>query len=194
MSDEIQIVRFAQTTRQRWRNDGGWTREIARHGDADEWHWRLSLADVEQDGEFSLFPGIEREIVLLSGAGMAFEFADGERAMLTPESPRLRFDGGRKLHSRLLAGATTDFNLMWSPAHYHAQMWLRPLVGASTLFAASSQTWVLHMISGTAQLQDADNQQLQSGDTLIFRGGQSRSRQRLEAIGNAVLICLEANN
>lgn len=194
MSDEIQIVRFAQTTRQRWRNDGGWTREIARHGDADEWHWRLSLAEVEQDGEFSLFPGIEREIVLLSGAGMAFEFADGERAMLTPESPRLRFDGGRKLHSRLLAGATTDFNLMWSPAHYRAQMWLRPLVGASTLFAAPPQTWVLHMISGTAQLQDADNQQLHTGDTLVLRGGQRRSRQRLEATGSAIVICLEAQD
>lgn len=190
MNEEIKIVRLADAKPQRWRNDGGWTREIARHGDGDHWQWRLSLAEVESDGPFSAFPGIEREIVLLSGAGMALEFADGERFTLTPESPRLRFSGERALESRLLEGPTSDFNLMWSPAHYQADLWLRPLVGASTLFAEPGETWVLHMLVGTAQLQDMAVPPLERGDTLMLRAAEQRCRQRFEATGSAIMIRL----
>lgn len=190
MDAEINIVRLRDTQPQRWRNDGGWTREIARHGDADQWQWRLSLAEVQADEPFSVFPGIEREIVLLSGAGMAFDFADGEQLMLTPESPRLRFSGSRILQSRLLEGPTTDFNLMWSPAHYQADLWLRPLVGAVTLFAEPGETWVWHVASGETRLQDAGGQPLAAGDTLILHGQDKRCQQRLEALGSAIIIRL----
>lgn len=191
MNEEIKIVRLADTERQRWRNDGGWTREIARHGTGEDWQWRLSLAEVESDGPFSAFPGIEREIVLLSGAGMAFEFADGEHFELTPENPRLRFSGARDLHSRLLDGPTRDFNLMWSPVHYQADLWLRPLVGASTLFADPGEVWVLHMMAGTAQLQDLADVDLEAGDTLVMRAQDGRCRQRFEAAGSAIVIRLQ---
>lgn len=80
---------------------------------------------------------------VLSGAGMAFEFADGEHFALTLGSPRLRFSGERGLENRLLDRSTSDFNLMWVPARYQADLWLRTLAGASTLFAEPGETWVL---------------------------------------------------
>ena len=117
---------------------GWWTREIARGGDAQDWDWRLSVADVESDGPFSRLPGIEREICLLEGAGMQFEFDDGQTFALTPESPRLRFDGGRGLGSRLIDGATRDFNLMWRRGRFQAELWRRPLVGSMVMARSSS--------------------------------------------------------
>src|SRR4029077_2512621 len=56
-----------------WKNGAGRTTEIAVHppGAAlDAFAWRVSIADVEQDGPFSRFPGIDRTIVLLGGSGM----------------------------------------------------------------------------------------------------------------------------
>ena len=190
MGDDLHLIRFNDTTRQRWRNDGGWTREIAIGGDADDWDWRISVAEVEADGPFSAFPGIEREIVLLAGAGMRFEFDDGEQASLTPESPRLRFDGGRALHSRLIDGPTRDFNLMWRPGRIDAELWVRPLVGDSVLFAEPGETRALHMTSGSALLPDADDVRLDAGDTLLMRAGDARASQRVSATGLAIVARL----
>ena len=185
--DDIRIIRFTQSLRQRWRNDGGWTREIARAGDEADWDWRLSLAEVETDGPFSTFTGIEREIVLLSGAGMVFAFADGEHVELSPEAPRLRFAGERALHSRLIDGATTDFNLMWRRERFDADLWLRPLVGASTIFVEPGETWALHVSAGRVDLHDADAE-LGQGVSVIFSGGERRGSQRIDGTGSAIFI------
>ena len=65
-----------------WKNGAGRTTEIAAHpaGAAlDAFAWRVSIADVERDGPFSRFPGIDRTIVLLDGAGMRLACPDGAR-------------------------------------------------------------------------------------------------------------------
>lgn len=186
------IIRFAATHRQRWRNGGGWTREIARDGDGDNWHWRLSVADVESNGPFSAFPGVEREIVLLSGAGMMLDVAGGETVTLAADSPRWRFAGERAVTARLIDGPTRDFNLMWQRQALDAALWLRPMVGAVSLFAAAGETWVLHMQSGRAALLDMPGTALESGDTLIIPALPQRQRQRLEAHGSGIVIRLRA--
>ena len=51
--------------RERWRNGHGWTREVLRMPEAaEDWDWRLSIAEIERDAPFSAFPGVERELVL----------------------------------------------------------------------------------------------------------------------------------
>ena len=186
----IAILRYQEATPQRWRNDGGWTREIARGGEGEDWDWRISIADVEADGPFSRFPGIEREIVLLSGAGMHFDFGGGETFDLTPETPRLRFDGDRALESRLLDGPTRDFNLMWARARIDANLWLRPMVGDSVLFAEPGETWLLHVASGSARLPDSGDARLAAGDTLLLKADNTRASQRVAATGLAIVVRL----
>ncbi|MGI4858448.1 MAG: HutD/Ves family protein, partial [Janthinobacterium lividum] len=59
-----------------WKNGGGTTSEIAvwpRAASFDAFVWRVSVAEIAQDGAFSDFPGVDRTIVLLSGAGMDLE-------------------------------------------------------------------------------------------------------------------------
>lgn len=188
----FEIIRLQDLMRQRWRNDGGWTTEIARHGDATNWDWRISVADVESDGPFSSFPGIERQIVLLEGHGMQLDFDDGEQVVLDADNPRLRFDGGRGLHSRLIGGPTRDFNLMSRRDHVDAELWRRPLVGNLQVFARAGETWVLHMLAGQARVGDADisgpAQVVERGDTLLVYAGNVRQRCAIEGAGEALLI------
>ena len=98
-----------------WKNGGGRTTEIAAYPSGaglDAFLWRVSLADVERDGPFSSFPGVERTIVLLEGAGMRLH--EGERAteLTTPFAPHA-FGGDAAIDCRLIAGPVRDFNAMF---------------------------------------------------------------------------------
>ncbi|AZR35600.1 HutD/Ves family protein [Xanthomonas vasicola] len=70
------VIPATEYRRERWRNQLGWTREILRLGDTDEWALRLSIAEIEQDAAFSAFAGIDRELVLLRGNGMRLTFGN----------------------------------------------------------------------------------------------------------------------
>lgn len=76
-----------------WNNGGGNTRTLLALPDEDAWHLRISMADVEQDGPFSPYPGVERWLTLAEGPGMQLEFTHGTLT-LTPLDPPLVFDGG----------------------------------------------------------------------------------------------------
>jgi hypothetical protein len=71
----------------------------------------MSVAEVESNGPFSRFEGVQRWFAVLSGAGVALDIAD-ERHTLTANSAPLAFDGSAPTDCQLLNGATQDFNLM----------------------------------------------------------------------------------
>jgi environmental stress-induced protein Ves len=101
---------------QAWKNGAGVTREIAvspcDDGEAG-FDWRISVAEVDRDVPFSAFPGIDRCIVLLSGAGMGLASVDGAIALRLdrPFAP-LRFSGDIAFDAALIDGACRDFNVM----------------------------------------------------------------------------------
>ena len=45
-----------------WRNGLGSTIELVKHWSGDSFQWRLSMADVTQDGAFSDFSGYDRSL------------------------------------------------------------------------------------------------------------------------------------
>jgi len=105
-----------------WKNGAGRTTEIAVHpaGVAlDAFDWRVSIADVERDGPFSRFPGIDRTIVLLDGAGMRLAGAGTSpkgtlREMnLTTRFVAYDFSGDEAFDCTLVAGPCRDFNAMF---------------------------------------------------------------------------------
>ncbi|WP_052466290.1 HutD/Ves family protein [Mobilicoccus massiliensis] len=67
-----------------WRNGGGTTLEVARspEGSDDEFDWRLSFAHVEGNGPFSVFPGVDRVLVLVEGEEMRLKLHDDEEHTL----------------------------------------------------------------------------------------------------------------
>jgi environmental stress-induced protein Ves len=102
-----------------WRNGGGETREVVSWPPAaSDFDWRVSIATIASDGAFSLFPGVDRSISLLSGAGVLLSSPAG-----TAQAQRIHhrlahigqpfaFAGEQALNAQLLGTVTTDFNLM----------------------------------------------------------------------------------
>jgi environmental stress-induced protein Ves len=105
------LIRLGDVPPTRWRNGGGVTRELLAAPSAEDWTWRVSVADVEADGPFSAFAGVERWFAVLDGAGVELD-VDGLLHRLGPGDPALQFDGGAATRCRLIDGPTRDFNLM----------------------------------------------------------------------------------
>ena len=189
------VVPANEYRRERWRNGLGWTREIHAHATAawpDEWAWRLSIAEIEQDAPFSAFPGIDRELVLLSGNGLRLRFADGEVRELHPPHDRLRFAGERAVTGELLDGRTQDFNLMWRRDMIDAQLWHRPLVGPMVVFAEPGTVWAVHLLAGQARFADDSGlPDLAAADTALLQADDTRLRHVLDGAGEALLIRLQ---
>lgn len=178
--------------RERWRNGAGWTREILRWPETGDWDWRLSIAEIEEDAPFSPFPGVERELVLLSGNGVRLRFEDGRAVELRPPHQRLRFAGEAGVRGELIDGSTQDFNLMWRRDALDAQLWHRPLVGPMVIFAEPESTWVLHLLAGQARFADDSRlPDLAAGDTAVFSAGAERLRHVVDGAGEALLIRMQ---
>jgi hypothetical protein len=174
----IELLPAATHRRERWKNGGGWTREILRAPADGDWDWRVSVADVGSDGPFSPFPGCEREIVLVSGMGMDLHFADGAAHRLEPPHGRLRFAGERPLTALLVDGPTVDFNLIWKRAVVDAQLLHRPIVGSMLFFGEPGVTWVVYVLAGQVRTRagaldvgDAARLVVPAGERLVIEGG-----------------------
>lgn len=187
---DITLIPANEYRRERWSNGLGWTREIFRSpADAQAWDWRISIAEVDKDGPFSSFPGVDRELVLLAGEGMRLVFEDGESVELTPPHDRARFAGERSLCAELIAGPTQDFNLMWRRDRVDTSLLHRPLVGSMLFFAEPAVTWVVYVMSGRAMFKDQLlPKMLEQGDTALIAGSTQGSRRVILEGGGEVLL------
>ncbi|GAB2622045.1 HutD/Ves family protein [Novilysobacter erysipheiresistens] len=185
------VIPANEYRRERWKNQLGWTREIARGGGdgGEDWDWRLSIAEIERDAAFSTFAGIDRELVLLAGNGLRLRFEDGETVELQPPHDKHRFSGERAVTGELIDGLTHDFNLMWRRDRVQVELWHRPLVGPMVIFAEPHSTWAVHLIAGQARFADDSGlPPLASGDTAILAAGEDKLRHVLDGGGEALVI------
>lgn len=183
------VIPANEYRRERWRNQLGWTREIIRSPQDDNWDWRVSIAEIERDAAFSSFPGIERELVLLAGDGLRLRFDDGEIRELLPPHGKARFAGERSVTGELVGGPTHDFNLMWRRDRVQAELWHRPLVGPMVVFAEPDSTWVVHLMAGQARFADDSGLlPMEAGDTAVIEAGSHRLRHVLEGGGELLVI------
>ncbi|CAM5368494.1 HutD family protein [Streptomyces xanthochromogenes] len=111
----MRTLRAADLRAVPWRNGGGVTRNILAHpegaGTAD-FVWRVSLADVGADGPFSGFPGVDRILTVVEGAGMDL-LVGGRRRLVDERFVPQRFPGDAPTDCRLLAGPVVNFNVMF---------------------------------------------------------------------------------
>lgn len=191
MLDRSRVIAANEYRRERWKNGTGWTREILRMPDRSDWNWRLSIAEIERDGPFSVFPGVDRELVLIHGNGLRLRFSDGEVRELHPPHDRVRFAGEREVESELLDGPTHDFNLMWRRDAVVAELLHRPLVGPMLFFTEPGVTWAIHLLAGQAKFDQASElPPLWAGDTALLMDREKRGRYALEGGGELLAIKL----
>lgn len=151
---------------QAWKNGAGRTRELAVEpigAGLDTFDWRISVAEIERDAPFSAFPGIDRCIVLLHGAGMRLISADGrlDRRLAKPGEP-FHFAGEAPLEAQLLDGPSTDFNVMTRRGRWRCEVLQalepRQVGGADAMLVLAAQgRW------------SVDDTPLEAGQGLLWR-------------------------
>ncbi|WP_392669740.1 HutD family protein [Streptomyces sp. LN785] len=109
------VLRAAGRTAVPWKNGGGVTREIAASPEGaplDAFDWRVSLADVTADGPFSSFPGVDRTLTVVEGAGMDLMVGGEHHIVDEPYWPH-DFPGDLETDGRLLGGPVVNLNVMY---------------------------------------------------------------------------------
>lgn len=162
MSSRIDSFDIASLAATPWKNGGGTTREIVRvpaGADLDAFDWRVSIAELTADGSFSSFPGIDRVIALLEGAGVHMRSRDGavDHRLTTPFAP-FAFSGDQPIDATLIVGQSRDFNVMTRRSHVRATV--QVLRGTERL--PDSESGLLFAARGRWRAQDASGRRTYS--------------------------------
>jgi len=168
----FRLIRASDITPVPWKNGGGTTRQVAifpEDASLDTFSWRVSAADVGQAGPFSIFPGIDRCIVVTRGESMVLvDAADQSRRGLRRGEP-FAFAGEAVLAAELPAGPIRDFNLMVRRDQgFAGELAVRHAAQRLILSAGSA---VLHCVEGVftvlPESGPASGYRLAVGDSLL---------------------------
>lgn len=170
--------------RVRWKNGLGWTTEIAVEPEQGEWDWRISIATVDADSEFSRFPGIDRSLLVLEGAGMVLDVEGQGTVTLLADGPALAFSGDVATSSRLLAGPTRDFNVMTRRGVVSHTLRRHALAGSLVLARGAASSWLIHSLEGHVVIDESNA--LAPGDSVILDDEPS-----VTLTGTATLVLVE---
>lgn len=138
----------------RWKNGLGETAEIAivpEGATLEAFEWRVSMARLEADGPFSAFPGVDRTLTVVAGAGLRLAVAGLPAAELTPGSAPFPFPGDRAAAATLLGGPVTDLNVMTRRGHWWHRV-ARFESGARLPVAATATTALIVCTRGSARI------------------------------------------
>ena len=141
----MKIIRAADFRRMPWKNGGGETIEVAvspAGAPLGSFDWRLSMARVAADGPFSVFPGVDRTLVVLTGGGIILTIGGQGSWQLRPESEPFSFPGDAAVDAKLIAGPIDDLNLMTRRELLRHQLTRKRIV-LSTKLTRRSETVIL---------------------------------------------------
>ncbi|ARO27178.1 HutD-family protein [Rhizobium sp. S9] len=166
----MRILRAGDHKRMPWKNGGGETVEIAVSPEAAglaDFDWRVSMATVAADGPFSIFPGIDRTLVILDGNGMGLDI-DSIPVLLTTASDPLAFPADIPVAARLQDGAITDLNVM-TRRDGLAHTLIRIDIDGGTSVPLTSSTCLLLCHRGALSFRrDGESGTLAAGDALLI--------------------------
>ena len=156
-----------------WKNGGGITTELAvfpAGAALDQFIWRLSTAQVNQDGPFSYFQGIDRTLAVLSGDGLILHSDAGQvhaqTVVLTTDSRPYRFSGETAISAELLNQRTVfDLNMMTRRdvcSHYMQRL----QAGSHLIEAGDAQQLLLYCLHG--ELSFPRDEKLTGGELLLL--------------------------
>jgi environmental stress-induced protein Ves len=107
------VIKRGRYRAMRWRNGRGRTLEIAREPAAGQkFAWRLSLAEIEHDCDFSAYPGYRRALVLAGGNALRLHFRGRGTCSLGAARRYVRFDGSWNTRCAIPDGRCTDLSLI----------------------------------------------------------------------------------
>jgi environmental stress-induced protein Ves len=159
---------FSQYRQVSWRNGSGSARDIAVHpagaGMSERFGWRVTLAEIDRDGPFSVYePEIERVITLLDGAGFDLEFDAAPGISLAEQHMPARFRGHWQADCRLKGARCIVFNILYDDRAFSSQTHIiRPGVDQPMVFSPPGRQSILFCLNGRFEIKAAEQSEQQS--------------------------------
>jgi environmental stress-induced protein Ves len=188
------VRRYEGYRKMPWRNGRGFTLEIAREPEkGEDFAWRLSLADIDGDGEFSAYPGYRRALVLIAGPTLHLRFRRHGSRLLDPSRRGARFEGDWQTHCAVPNGRCTDLSLIVrrgaavAPACVVRAPKILRLEERTRVVVARSLYGALFVLQGSVAVTDslrARPRIVRAQDTLLVRAGAQRIL-RLRSLGQS---------
>ncbi len=153
----MRILRAADHKRMPWKNGKGETVEIAvfpERASVETFDWRISMAPVVSDGPFSVFPGVDRTLSILTGDGMMLSVEGMAPMVLGRKSMPFSFPGDAKTEAVLQAGPITDLNVMTRRGRFSHRVKRIELGGE--IGGAAEAALVIVVVTGKAQLSQVE--------------------------------------
>jgi environmental stress-induced protein Ves len=170
----MRLYRNSEHRRMPWKNGGGETVEVIVYPEGaglSDFGWRVSMATVASDGPFSVFPGMDRTLAVLSGEGITLAIDGLGERLLTPKTAPLAFPADAPTTARLAGGPITDLNVMTRRgrfvhrlAHHANEGPLPPARGVRLLLALTPLG--VSGGEGLAGLQPLDAMLMDAGDAV----------------------------
>ncbi len=143
-----------------WKNGGGVTREIAC-SEPGEPYWRLSIADVTQEGDFSTFPGLHRVLTVIEGKGMRLQSPTAD-IHARPREP-VSFAGDTPIKGHLMQGPVQNFNLIYDANKLKAIVRVSGRLDAEEAPSAEEDLLVVYCLKGAVETSATTSLSYHSG-------------------------------
>ena len=147
------LVRWQDLTPAPWKNGGGVTRRVqaAPAGAAfEDIDWSVSIADIEKDGPFSGFPGIDRILMLIGGSELIVDVDGAVHRLGVADT--LAFSGEATTACRVPAGPARALNLMTRRGRASGTSRPVEVAGAHSVVVEDGEATVLVALSGELSL------------------------------------------
>ena len=175
-----------------WKNGAGTTTEIAVHprgAAAGEFLWRVSMAPVAADGWFSEFPGIERSLAVLQGAGISLAQKGAPPVRLGVATPAHCFAADVPTYASLSDGPILDLNVMTRRGHFTHRLQRRKIISNLQQNFSAETTLLFCPAAALLLTQGQENMLLPAMDTAVL----AREPLRLTAPAPAWFYLIEIN-
>lgn len=171
MLSELSILRARDRRRMPWKNGGGVTSEVMvfpAGADFDTFDWRISIATIQASGPFSLFAGVDRQLVLLEGL-LGLRIGTEAAIELSPSSPPMALAGELPVHAELKSGPVTDLNVMTRRGRIRSTLEPHPLSAPVTVHNSESSTVLIATELVDIEYEGVEHR-LQARDAVLLRG------------------------
>ena len=156
-----------------WKNGLGTTCEIIRvpADDSVPFDWRVSIADIKENGPFSRFDEYTRIINTLEGTGMRLS-VDGIKSRDLLKYDPFVFSGASLVESELVDGPIRDFNLIFRTGLRRGRLqWLHAAVPQA--FCSPAPDLIIFSVGGLEVSCPAFTADLQAYNSLRVENPES---------------------
>jgi environmental stress-induced protein Ves len=115
----VQRFALAESRPEPWKNGRGVTRTLLTDasagghapGELPNWSWRISVAELQENGPFSVFEDVDRTLILLSGGDLILNRPKGA-AVLDRPGAQVSFRGEEYIQATITRAPAQALNLM----------------------------------------------------------------------------------